>query len=330
MGKCLSFLASRRDYRSDAYTEIVSLMWAKHCRSPYSLLSTNVLREVNSYLAAVGLLVDLQGRYLRFYSFRTRTWSANLPLKKLINVDAFSSSWVLLDSYNIFVCGGAPCKVYTDMTHKGWNSAYIVHAKGAVEDLPAMHTVRAYHGLILWRNSVFVFGGSVYEDVNLRRREAITGSERYQVFATMWQFVQPMAIPRANFNPCLFHEIIYLSSWIIEGYSPARNTYIDYQVKLPGNPVRCVYVDSSELVVHTEFLVIRFEMGSNGVLAETSSTAQRHHGHYVRTCCPPVVDAAAGVLHFVHCGQHLLFFMDGGRIKNETEKEFDPVPYLMW
>lgn len=220
-------------------------------------------------------------------------------------------------------------RFHVDMTHKGWDSAYIVSAGGVVEDLPHMRSVHACHGIILWRNSVFVFGGSVYEDENLRRREEQTASERYQLFATEWQYVQPMAIPRANFNPCLFQEVIYLSSWLIEGYCPARNTYIDYHVKLPGNPVRCVYVENSELVVHTEFVLIRFEMGHDGMLIETSSTPQRHHGHYVRTCCPPVVEAAKGVLHFVHCGKHLLFFIEGGRIKNETEEEFNPVSYLL-
>lgn len=213
------------------------------------------------------------------------------------------------------------------MTHRGWNSAYTVSALGVVKDLQLMCSVHACHGIILWKNSVFVFGGSVYEDENLRRREEQTASESYHLVAAGWQSVQPMAIPRANFNPCLFQEVIYLSSWLIEGYCPDRDTYINYHVKLPSNPVRCVYVESNELVVHTEFLVIRFEMGDDGMLIETSSIPQIHHGHYVRTCCPPVVEAVKGVLHFVHCGKHLLFFMQGGRIQNEGGGEFNPVSY---
>lgn len=110
MGKCLSFLVNR-PYRSDAYADILALLWAKHNSSTFCPLSINILREVNSYLSCFGLLAHLQGGSLRFFSVRTNSWSPELLLKKRINVDSYSSAWVLLDSYSVFVCGGTPCKV---------------------------------------------------------------------------------------------------------------------------------------------------------------------------------------------------------------------------
>lgn len=110
MGKCLSCRETRPRYHQDAYSDITSLLWTRHHATLYSKLSRNIIRVIGEYFRSEARLIDLQTTYLRIFSLRTNSWHRTKKLRREIKVDAFSSSWVWLDTSRVFVCGGAPCK----------------------------------------------------------------------------------------------------------------------------------------------------------------------------------------------------------------------------
>lgn len=216
------------------------LLWTAHSSAPYSFLSLNILREIALYSASPLLhLVDLRFDTMRVFDFARLRWQRKTPLSKQIQVDA-GSRWVLCSSEQLLCCGGAG-------GHRSLNTAYSLTLQGCVEELSPMANSRGNHGLIAWRHQVFVFGGCKFYLVNTETIN--TCEERPLQQPSSWRPLPHMRFSCANFNPCLYRNLIYVGSSRLEAFDPFKRCFTNTNIRLPETYPSLIYEDRGFLVV---------------------------------------------------------------------------------
>lgn len=116
-------------------------------------LSTNILREICSYLLHLNSLAQVTPTFLRFFS--RSAWEPQVLLRTRIQVDQ-GSAWVVLADGQLFCSGG--CTSQAVIYSRALSMAYLLSSNGTVEQLPNMLTARRCHGVIQVRQ-IYVFGG---------------------------------------------------------------------------------------------------------------------------------------------------------------------------
>lgn len=281
----------------------ILLVWLK--RSPlFSPLCNNLLQEISSYFpTTLGHLFDLQPHCIRQFDFATLHWQSSYAMQSPILVHSYTSRWVTLGDARVFCCGGSQVDPRSrEFTY--WRSAYIVSAAGNVSEQAEMLQARECHGLTLWKQSVYVFGGS-------ERGASLRSCEGLPLQGSIWQKRAPMNEGRSDFNPCLYLDLIYLCNKSIQCFVPLNNCYLRLNFDLPDFSPCCVYVKGDVLVVHTSSCVVRFKVKQSGELLELS----RNPGISVlkSQCSKPVVDVEKGVVFGVFGRQCWSFDMKSGR-----------------
>ena len=73
----------------------------------YQVLSKNVIREIcDFYPADLPLLVDLQRKYLRIFSYKQQNWGPKVQLSQEILSEIANLRWISTKNQEIIVCGG--------------------------------------------------------------------------------------------------------------------------------------------------------------------------------------------------------------------------------
>lgn len=127
----------------------VHLVWLRLHTQLLHPLSTNLLREIYSYLLSCDSLSWINSNYIKNYNFRTRQIDSAIRMERAVRCD-FYSRWTMVDSQRMVLCGGGP--------DEGWKTAYLLHNRGSVQLLPDMQRGRRACALSVWRGSVHAFG----------------------------------------------------------------------------------------------------------------------------------------------------------------------------
>jgi len=114
-------------------------------------------------------------------------------------------------------------------------------------------------------------------------------------WASLWQpnwlEMSQMRDARSGFNPCEFHNFIYLcgaGSDCIEAFDPIESRFLLVQVRLPEEYSRCLlYTQNEELVVMSEKYVTRYRAEEGHQLEKTE--VKRHQSWSVLGNMAPVV-----------------------------------------
>jgi len=255
--------SSRSPPTSDS---IVFLLWLQRSHPLYRSLSPNILREVSCYLCPSVFLVDVQPQRMRWFDVEERKWSRVVKLQSRVEV-CITSRWVVLGDGKVLCCGGGGdprLKI-----SRPARTAYELGREGTVQELPRMLKARGSHGLIEWRASVLVFGGSNCYAV---KQKLLTACECLQLRRTKrWQSLPHMHSPRSNFNPCIYHAVIYLCGFgsnEIEAFHPQKKCYLQLNLQLPETSACCLYSVCDVLVVHSSQYGARYRLNAEGVLEE--------------------------------------------------------------
>lgn len=83
--------------------------WVLYLWGARGSLSTNVIREICSYIADLQLPQQVTATFLRFYNCEASTWGPRVPLHAQIQADR-GSSWVVLKDRRLFCSGGGNCQ----------------------------------------------------------------------------------------------------------------------------------------------------------------------------------------------------------------------------
>jgi len=139
-----------------------------------------------------------------------------------------------------------------------------------------------------------------------------------------WKALPDMIEGRWGFNPCLFHEYVYIcgaESKIIEAFDPHINRFIPLQYHLSDGSCSCLYVHQDYLVVLSSRYITKFSARRAGQLlphSQTSSPASVGKGLFN---CQPVPAPS----------QHLVFTFQHGKCYSynmETGAEVQVFPTL--
>ena len=138
-------------------SEKVVLLWCRVTLPPFSVLSSNVTREVCLYFGAWQKLVSVLTASVSLFDQTCGRWRRLWTLPTAIEVGVCSAcTWVT--NSTLFVCGGgeSPCTSHTV------NKAYTLH-DGAIASYSTMSSGRNFPGIIYSSSlsAVFVFGGAV-------------------------------------------------------------------------------------------------------------------------------------------------------------------------
>ena len=232
---------------------LVSLLWLQPM-SVYRLLYKAVLREVGEYLSDPVVLVEVAERGVRTYDFTKEQWTGTIILTEGIFRDS-SLRYVLVDMRKLMGCGG----VETPHTE-----CFTLNRLGTVELLSGMLEARRFHGLILWNQSAYVFGGFIKQNND---KIHLKSSEKLQLLGvSQWKEVPSMPFGRSTFNPCQWNCSIWLCGGgtpSIDVFSPYSETYQSI-LTLQDCAATFSFVRGEELVVfaRTTHVSIRKTVGS--------------------------------------------------------------------
>lgn len=147
--------------QSPAVRAKICLFYIKHIQQARGSLSSNILREISSYLADFSTLAQVTCAFLRFFNCYTSSWGPEVLLRSQIRADA-TSRWLVLKDRRLFCSGGGTYHIGShafSISHPAeWKEACLISLDGMVNQLPNMLTARFYHGIIEVID-LYVFGG---------------------------------------------------------------------------------------------------------------------------------------------------------------------------
>jgi len=245
-------------------------------------------------------LVQITATFLRFFDCTTSTWGSQVSLECHIIADE-NTRWVALEDGRLF-CNGGACN-----TQDPGRNAYLLSRNGEVEKFPNMSYSRFAHGNIQVDSFIYTFGGcKLYTDGshyigfgdNYTDDDILKTCEKIDLegYVRRWADLPSMQYGRGKFNPCWFHELLYLcgsSSSQMETFSPQTDLFLPYVYKLPEYESCCSYVHNNLLVVHSRNTIVKFTEGQSGQLVQHSQVRTKTTlGKNANS--QPVVDATRG------------------------------------
>ena len=118
---------------------------------------------------------------------------------------------------------------------------------------------------------------------------------------------------RCLFNPCLYHDVIYLcgsGSQIMEAFSPRSGAFLPLNISVPENHYCCVYVNDDKLVVHSYSYILKYSLSQANQLAEVSRTQAPALDKWQNS--QPIVNTAQKLVYIGQNESIVVFNMDTG------------------
>ena len=222
--------------------------------------------------------------HISFFDFQRGAWKQPFPLNSDIQADN-TCSWVILEDGSVFICGGG-------YTVGVWSTVYVVR-EGCVEQTRSMHWGRCWHGVLAYRDGVYVFGGS-------NNKSGLNSCEKYGLQQHTWTLLPRMHKARINFNPCLFNGNIYLCGYphsLLEAFSPQTDLMLPFQLSMPANSPCCMYVEDDLLVVHLSGNILKYRAGQAELLVQTSTNSTQEEVNWQNS--QPAVHATLRLYYIV-------------------------------
>ena len=233
----------------------------------YRPLSLNICREAFSYLGGDHIyLGSIQDYQLIVYDLLTESMQITVSS---LNIKLQSAGLAQLDSNTMLMIGGANLKQVRSINI--WT--------GTITKEAEMTESRAYPGLLLYGEFVWVFGGNT--------GNSLTSVERFHRTNRTWEMGPPMPSPKVAFTPCVHHSLIYLpcpneKNRQLEVLDPATEMYTLLPLLLYSGLYGSVsfVVDSYLCVIDFNKQMGRWEIGSQ----DTRLTDMRMSVHRERNC----------------------------------------------
>lgn len=185
-----------------------------------------------------GHVVFLWKQEVALYDCRAETWKTRIQLQKKIQA-CEGSSHCFLRNCDILMCGGGTIR---QSSPQAWQ---ISPYDGAVVSLRCMQKPRKYHGITLFQDTVFVFGG-IHSLIKLSSVEAYIGET--------WQIIGKMKAPRMAFQPCISNKIVYLAggqTTKIETFDPQTLIFTELNPQLQEASRSCAFLYNDQILILT-------------------------------------------------------------------------------
>ena len=216
------------------------------CRTKRGIEQYKYLHYLNTSLVTVSY------KDVRFYHCPTGRITRSFVLPEPI-LDISNSAQVLLWDLSLLITGGG-----TDTCEEHHRRAFRL-LEGQIYPIANLPIGRRCHGIALWSDSVFLFGGlqgrSGYSDT----------SHEYSFPESLWRPTPNMLAPRARFCTVTYQARIYLCGGLYtydsEVFDPAARLYTPLPFSLPEiSDCACVF-HSGSLVVALNSYVLQWNPG---------------------------------------------------------------------
>lgn len=249
---------------------VTAMLYIHRSNSLYRSLSSNIVREVASYLSALPLLPICRSRTVTVIHLDNGA-------SRHAEVDV-SMHWshvsCLMDWRTILYLTSTPrcCKIDL-ITFR-------------VSDLPRMKTVRESPGVLCVAGVCYVFGGR-------RQFEVLTVSEKYYVQNNQWRPTSPLPTPKFGFNPCHYQAEIYLVE-VNEGgksfdiFNIEHEVYrsVVYQISYRMNGCVSFVVDSDLYLVTVGKWCLRWDLNQLDKKPEYRVVSLQDRNSALSNCTP--------------------------------------------
>lgn len=214
----MCILQPRCTYSMDDHRAKVWFVFAKPLSPLLRKLSTNLLREICSYMQAV-LYPIIFNTHLSVWNLTT----GQATTSTLSRSFGSGSVYCLYRPSALLCVGNYPST--SDVFEISLGTA-------ALAPLPAMSLDRAWPGIIAWKSHAYIFGGNYLPP----SKEA----EKFHISDKQWSSVPPMNTPRLAFTPLLHKDKFLLissapGSTPVESFSPVSETYEGLSLDVNGS-----------------------------------------------------------------------------------------------
>ena len=239
----------------------------------------------------------IQANSLRFFDFANHRWKPPVPLDKTTEIDEYSA-YTMLSADRLVCVGGG-------YEGERSSSAFVITDTGMVSDLPDMMHPRDCPGIMFHeeRNEVLVFGS--YRGIPHSGSEVEYTGERLSIARsnTQWEVLPRMSASRHGFNPCLFHDLVFLcghGSECIDAYSPTKGVITRMKATQPESYGCTLVAEQGVLTLISYNFTTRYRLGSDCQLVKTDCTS--HEKHFTWLCASPVVcDGQVFITQHYYC-----------------------------
>ena len=274
-GDCLTTMLRRHPSRTgnpflthpspyDSPEELISFLLSEH----HSPVNTGFILPI----VRPGSVVTFD---CRSHAYTTQVFTPS------IRVDS-KSSYITLPIGDLLVCGGT------------WQKAAIPDcyelnlSTQSSTRLPDMTQPRCFHGLIFYYNSVYTFGGL--------SGKPLKSCEKLTLSPPVWTEICDLLAPRSAFNPCEFHDFIYIMGGNqpdCEVFDPLMESFSLLSLSLPDISNSCLFHSDDSFFLLTNHKFVTW----NG-FSESVST---HKKLCAWTNSPPVVYGNNVYLSLLDC-----------------------------
>lgn len=196
------------------------LVFVKRKHPVWSRLSLNLLREIGTYLLDC-LYPCGHLSTLIVYNLETGAVKQKTPISH-----SFDNGTVY--------CPYAPNRVLCIGAEPTITSVFsLCTATGELRAMPDMMLGRAWPGVVLWEDTVYVFGG--------QHGQPTAEAEKFRISPGAWRKLASMSVPKLAFTPLLHTKQIYLIACSpmgplpIETFNPYTETYTTLNVRIDGS-----------------------------------------------------------------------------------------------
>ena len=139
-----------------------------------------------------------------------------------------------------------------------------------------------------------------------------------------WLALPSMREGKTNFNPCLFNGYVYVCGYgssHIEAFSPQTDSFLSFQLEMPGDNPCCLYIHNDELVVQSKSNISMFQAEETGKIIKYSHFVrdQDNAGHKSSNC-PPVVDRTRNIVFILQNGECQRFIIPNKKDMLEVQQ----------
>lgn len=227
-----------------------------------------VLREICGYIGDYIVLTQLHSSYFRWFNVAERQWSPRIPISAPFQYSR-EGRYITYHYDRLLYTGGLRTE-----TGQALSEVWLIPLSGVVKQLPSMQTGRYMHGLAVYREVLYVFGGLGVDEEGEERY--IKSCERLVLAdATAWTPLPEQIHHRVCYNPCIWLEEIWLCGGrctTIEVFTPASLSFRSLSLPFPDNGPTLVFAMKNSLVIFSRRSAVKLAVVQGEVRAESSTS----------------------------------------------------------
>ena len=240
------------------------------------IIQENIISSLN-LLQNFPLIVSNSLYSLNFHTFSLKKLQI---INTTLSLDS-SSSWIPLQSTDIFLCGGR------NSLHK---VVLYLQSMEFLSTLSDMRCGRFMHCVVEWEGEVFVFGGA---------GEASQSAERYAGKTEKWRMLPRLLTPKIGAGVSKYENFVYLfggaKSCMVERLDVKLEVFEQLEAQLPATAWSVVVGTGTEVCILQKDKVLGFDLRSPGELSRKGAIPM---GNW---WSPTVTAPDHSSVYFLHC-----------------------------